>query len=96
MPIARSKELGDCLCALCAFMRKTNFLSQRHEGHKDRPASASLDSWVDLYLGPLVFAILAAGFLFFGIVFFATGLGKAKNRGGGEETQNSEEEPAAP
>ena len=47
---------------------------------RDRPDSASLDSWVSLYLGPLVFIALAAGFLFFGIMFFITGLGKAKNR----------------
>ena len=63
---------------------------------RDRPASASINSRVDLYLGPLIFSALAAGALLIAIVFFIAGLGKAKSRKDDEEEQNSEEEPASP
>jgi len=68
---------------------------------RDRPASASIDSWASLYLGPLVLGIFATVFLVLAIVFFVTGLGKAKKRvdvnwEDDEEGQNSTTEPAVP
>ena len=53
---------------------------------RERPDSASLDNWLDLYFGPLVLVILAAGSLFFAVAFLSS---RSKNREDG-----TAEEPA--
>ena len=57
---------------------------------RDHPNSASIDHWLDLYLGQFIIGVIAAGCLFFAMVFFITGLGKSKN-----QEIIAEEEPAS-
>ena len=65
---------------------------------RDRPDSAGINHWLDLYLGPLVLIVIGAGFLFVVTVLsvvFLLFFRSPKNPTNDTGEENAEEEPAA-